>query len=177
MNNKVILVDLDNNKVGNEDKIEAHKKSLLHRAFSVFIFNQNKEILLQKRSKNKYHSALLWTNTCCSHPHDGLSTIKCAEIRLKQEMGIETKIKEIFSFIYKESFANGLTEYEYDHVFFGEYSKDPVLNPDEACDYKWINIFDLKSDIEQNPSSYTAWLKIIFNKHFKYFESYENNNL
>ena len=102
-----------NNKVGNEDKIEAHKKSLLHRAFSIFIFNQNKEILLQKRSKNKYHSALLWTNTCCSHPHDGLSTIKCAEIRLKQEMGIETKIKEIFSFIYKESFANGLTEYEY----------------------------------------------------------------
>ena len=177
MNNKVILVDLDNNKVGIEDKIEAHKKSLLHRAFSIFIFNQNKEILLQKRSKNKYHSALLWTNTCCSHPHDGLSTIKCAEIRLKQEMGIETKIKEIFSFIYKESFANGLTEYEYDHVFFGEHSKDPILNPDEACDFKWISIFDLKSDIEQNPSSYTAWLKIIFNKHFKYFESYENNNL
>ena len=177
MNNKVILVDLDNNKVGNEDKIEAHKKSLLHRAFSIFIFNQNKEILLQKRAKNKYHSALLWTNTCCSHPHDGLSTIKCAEIRLKQEMGIETKIKEIFSFIYKESFANGLTEYEYDHVFFGKYNSEPTLNIDEASDFRWINFKQLLLEIGKNPAKFTFWLKKIVQDYSLYFLDYENNNL
>jgi isopentenyl-diphosphate delta-isomerase len=175
--NKVILVDLNNNKIGTEDKIEAHKKSLLHRAFSIFIFNHNKEILLQKRAENKYHSGSLWTNTCCSHPYIGLSTVKCAQIRLNEEMGIKAELHEVFSFIYKEPFANGLTEYEYDHVFFGKHSIDPILNPDEASDFKWMKIFDLKLDIDNNPSSYTAWLKIIFNKHFKYFESYENNNL
>ena len=177
MFNRVILVDIKNNEIGTEDKLEAHKKGLLHRAFSIFIFNDEDEILLQKRSDSKYHSAGLWSNTCCSHPYIDKSINEYVKLRLVQEMGIKTNLKEVFSFIYKTNFENGLVEYEYDHVFFGEYSKDPVLNPDEACDYKWISIFELKSDIEQNPSSYTAWLKIIFNKHFKYFESYENNNL
>ena len=106
MTNRVILVDKENNKIGTEEKIQAHLKSLLHRAFSIFIFNDNKEILLQKRAENKYHSGSLWTNTCCSHPYDGLSTLECAEIRLVEEMGIKTKLEEIFSFIYKESFQN-----------------------------------------------------------------------
>ena len=154
MTNKVILVDKENNKIGTEEKIQAHLKSLLHRAFSIFIFNDNNEILLQKRAENKYHSGSLWTNTCCSHPYDGLSTLECAEIRLVEEMGIKTKLEEIFSFIYKESFQNGLTEYEYDHVFFGKYSSDPILNPEEASDFKWIKINDLKN---QFPNFWT-WI-------------------
>ena len=92
-------------------------------------------------------------------------------------MGIKTKLKEIFSFIYKESFQNGLTEYEYDHVFFGNYSSDPILNPEEASEFKWIKINDLKNDIDENPNRYTAWLKIMFTNYFKFFESYENNNM
>ena len=177
MNDYVILVDENNNQIGIEEKILAHKKNLLHRAFSIFIFNDSFEILLQKRAPNKYHSGNLWTNTCCSHPLENLSLVESAKKRLVEEMGIKANLNEVFSFIYQAEFDNGLSEYEYDHVLFGISNNQPILNPDEAIDYKWIKISDLKAQIEKNPGNFTVWLQIMINKYFKYFEDYENNSL
>ena len=177
MNDYVILVDENNNQIGLEEKILAHKKNLLHRAFSIFIFNDSFEILLQKRAPNKYHSGNLWTNTCCSHPLENLSLVESAKKRLVEEMGIKTNLNEVFSFIYQAEFDNGLSEYEYDHVLFGISNNKPILNPDEAIDYKWIKISDLKAQIEKNPGNFTVWLQIMINNYFKYFEDYENNSL
>ena len=122
MFNRVVLVDKNNNEIGTEDKLDAHKKGLLHRAFSIFIFNDNNQILLQKRSDVKYHSAGLWSNTCCSHPYNDKPLVEYANTRLIQEMGIQSNLKEFFSFIYRAEFSNGLIEFEYDHVFFGKYN-------------------------------------------------------
>ena len=177
MNDYVILVDENNNQIGLEEKILAHKKNLLHRAFSIFIFNDSFEILLQKRAPNKYHCGNLWTNTCCSHPLENLSLVESAKKRLVEEMGIKANLNEVFSFIYQAEFDNGLSEYEYDHVLFGISNNQPILNPDEAIDYKWIKISDLKAQIEKNPGNFTVWLQIMINKYFKYFEDYENNSL
>ena len=177
MNDYVILVDENNNQIGLEEKILAHKKNLLHRAFSIFIFNDSFEILLQKRAPNKYHSGNLWTNTCCSHPLENLSLVESAKKRLVEEMGIKANLNEVFSIIYQAEFDNGLSEYEYDHVLFGISNNQPILNPDEAIDYKWIKISDLKAQIEKNPGNFTVWLQIMINKYFKYFEDYENNSL
>lgn len=177
MNDYVILVDENNNQIGIEEKILAHKKNLLHRAFSIFIFNDSFEILLQKRAPNKYHSGNLWTNTCCSHPLENLSLVESAKKRLVEEMGIKANLNEVFSFIYQAEFGNGLSEYEYDHVLFGISNNQPILNPDEAIDYKWIKISDLKAQIEKNPGNFTVWLQIMINNYFKYFEDYENNSL
>ena len=177
MNDYVILVDENNNQIGLEEKILAHKKNLLHRAFSIFIFNDSFEILLQKRAPNKYHSGNLWTNTCCSHPLENLSLVEPAKKRLVEEMGIKANLNEVFSFIYQAEFDNGLSEYEYDHVLFGISNNQPILNPDEAIDYKWIKISDLKAQIEKNPGNFTVWLQIMINNYFKYFEDYENNSL
>ena len=177
MNDYVILVDENNNQIGLEEKILAHKKNLLHRAFSIFIFNDSFEILLQKRAPNKYHSGNLWTNTCCSHPLENLSLVESAKKRLIEEMGIKANLNEVFSFIYQAKFGNGLSEYEYDHVLFGISNNQPILNPDEAIDYKWIKISDLKAQIEKNPGNFTVWLQIMINNYFKYFEDYENNSL
>jgi isopentenyl-diphosphate delta-isomerase len=177
MNDYVILVDENNNQIGLEEKILAHKKNLLHRAFSIFIFNDSFEILLQKRAPNKYHSGNLWTNTCCSHPLENLSLVESAKKRLVEEMGIKANLNEVFSFIYQAEFGNGLYEYEYDHVLFGISNNQPILNPNEAIDYKWIKISDLKAQIEKNPGNFTVWLQIMINNYFKYFEDYENNSL
>tara|TARA_B100001778_G_scaffold51390_1_gene38572 strand:+ start:1730 stop:2263 length:534 start_codon:yes stop_codon:yes gene_type:complete len=177
MNDYVILVDENNNQIGLEEKILAHKKNLLHRAFSIFIFNDSFEILLQKRAPNKYHSGNLWTNTCCSHPLENLSLVESAKKRLIEEMGIKANLNEVFSFIYQAEFGNGLYEHEYDHVLFGISNNQPILNPDEAIDYKWIKISDLKAQIEKNPGNFTVWLQIMINNYFKYFEDYENNSL
>ena len=173
----VILVDKNDNRIGLEEKILAHKNNLLHRAFSVFIFNDSFEVLLQKRAPNKYHSGNLWTNTCCSHPLENLSIVESAQKRLFEEMGIKVNLKEEFSFIYQAEFSNGLSEYEYDHVLFGNSNNQPILNPNEAIDYKWIKISDLKAQIERNPANFTIWLQIMINNYFKYFENYENNSL
>ena len=177
MSNQVILVDKNDNEVGFEEKITAHKKKLLHRAFSIFLFNKSSEILLQKRAPNKYHSGNLWTNTCCSHPLPNISLLESAKKRLVEEMGIVTELKKIFSFVYMEEFTNGLCEYEYDHVLFGRFDGVPTLNPSEAIDYKWIKISDLKSEIKLNPDKFTVWLRIMINDHFKHFKNYENNGL
>ena len=177
MFNRVVLVDQNNNEIGTEDKLDAHKKGLLHRAFSIFIFNDNNQILLQKRSDVKYHSAGLWSNTCCSHPYNDKPLVEYANTRLIQEMGIKSNLKEFFSFIYRAEFSNGLIEFEYDHVFFGKYNSDPMLNIDEASSFKWINFKQLQLEIEENPTKFTFWLNKIVKDYSKYFIDYENNNL
>ena len=177
MSDYVILVDENDNDIGIEEKILAHQQKLLHRAFSIFLFNDNFEILLQKRAPNKYHSGNLWTNTCCSHPLQNLSLIESAEKRLIEEMGIEANLNKVFSFIYEAEFENGLYEHEFDHVLFGRFNGEPILNPYEAVDFRWITISELKDEIQNNPNKFTFWLRIIFNNYYKYFKNYENNGL
>jgi isopentenyl-diphosphate delta-isomerase len=146
--------------------MEAHEKAELHRAFSVFIFNHKNELMLQQRARHKYHSPLLWTNTCCSHQRDGESNIQAGKRRLFEEMGFVTEIKEVFSFIYKAPFDNGLTEHELDHVMVGYYNEDPIINRDEVEAFKWMTLDDVRTDIKNNPGLYTAWFKIIFEKSY-----------
>tara|TARA_B100000965_G_scaffold371287_1_gene360086 strand:- start:105 stop:638 length:534 start_codon:yes stop_codon:yes gene_type:complete len=177
MSDYVILVDENDNDIGIEEKILAHQQKLLHRAFSIFLFNDNFEILLQKRAPNKYHSGNLWTNTCCSHPLQNLSLIESAKKRLIEEMGIEANLNKVFSFIYEAEFENGLHEHEFDHVLFGRFNGEPILNPYEAVDFRWITISELKDEIQNNPNKFTFWLRIIFNNYYKYFKNYENNSL
>lgn len=168
MEEKVILVNQQDEKIGLMPKMEAHEKGLLHRAFSVFIFNSRGDLMLQQRAHNKYHSPGLWTNTCCSHQRDGESNIEAGKRRLMEEMGFETELKETISFIYKAPFDNGLTEHEYDHVMVGNFEGSPVLNEEEVASWKWMPVEEVKADIESNPSNYTAWFKIIFQKFYQY---------
>ena len=149
---------------GTMEKMEAHYQGVLHRAFSVFIFNHKGDMLLQQRAANKYHSGGLWTNACCSHPYDGQETLAAAEKRLKEEMGFTVPLKKAFEFVYKASFENGLTEHEYDHVFIGYYDGDIIPAPEEVQDYCFMNAEDLKISIESHPHRYTAWFKIAFPK-------------
>ncbi|RZL15835.1 MAG: isopentenyl-diphosphate Delta-isomerase [Pedobacter sp.] len=157
---KVILVDKNDLPTGQMEKMEAHQKGLLHRAFSVFIFNSKNELLLQQRAKTKYHSGGLWTNTCCSHPRFGESNSAAAKRRLKEEMGMECVLEYGFSFTYKAEFADGLVEHEFDHVFFGRSDDTPVINSLEVESYKYIDIVTLKSQIKATPEIFTPWLKI-----------------
>ena len=161
---KVILVDENDNQVGVMPKLEAHQKGLLHRAFSVFIFNSKYELLLQKRASSKYHSGGLWTNTCCSHQREGENSIEAGKRRLLEEMGFETELKIITSFIYKVEFENGLTEHELDYLLIGKYLKSPVINKQEVADWKWMKVELIADDIKLNPNNYTSWFKIIFDK-------------
>ena len=171
---KVILVDENDTQVGLMPKLEAHQKGLLHRAFSVFIFNSNHQLLLQKRAVSKYHSGGLWTNTCCSHPREGEETINAANRRLIEEMGIKTNLRKVFHFIYKAELDNELTENEFDHVFYGLYNEDPIINTEEADDFKWIDMETLNNDIAINGQNYTVWFKIAFDYFYKYLNN-DNN--
>lgn len=164
----VILVNENDKKIGLMPKQEAHEKALLHRAFSVFIFNDKNELMLQQRAHDKYHSPGLWTNTCCSHQRDGESNIEAGKRRLQEEMGFVTDLEESISFIYKAPFDNGLTEHEYDHILTGSYNCQPNINPHEVSDWKWMAIEEVKKDIELNPSQYTEWFKIIFDKYYQH---------
>ncbi|WP_430424525.1 isopentenyl-diphosphate Delta-isomerase [Maribacter litoralis] len=165
---QVILVNENNEQIGTMPKMEAHEKALLHRAFSVFIANDNGDIMLQQRAASKYHSPLLWTNTCCSHQRVGESNIEAGKRRLQEEMGFQTELKELFSFIYKAPFDNGLTEHEYDHVMLGSYNAEPNINKDEVEAWKWMSPEAVKEDIFKNPNAYTAWFKIIFDKFYEH---------
>lgn len=164
----VILVDESDNEIGTMPKMEAHEKAKLHRAFSVFVMNDKGETMLQQRAAHKYHSPLLWTNTCCSHQRLGESNIAAGKRRLQEEMGFVTELKELFSFIYKAPFDNGLTEHELDHVMIGSFTSAPTINPDEVTDWKWMKPEEVKRDIAQNPENYTAWFKIIFEKFYSH---------
>ncbi|WP_420321915.1 isopentenyl-diphosphate Delta-isomerase [Flagellimonas sp.] len=162
----VILVNEADEPIGLMPKMEAHEKAVLHRAFSVFVMNNKGQTMLQQRAKDKYHSPLLWTNTCCSHQRDGESNVEAGKRRLQEEMGFQTELKELFSFIYKAPFDNGLTEHELDHVMIGSYEDAPTINPEEVENWKWMYPSEIKEDITQNPKQYTAWFKIIFERFY-----------
>lgn len=170
---KVILVNQNDEQIGLMGKLEAHEKALLHRAFSVFVLNDKNELMLQQRAAHKYHSPLLWTNTCCSHQREGENNIQAGNRRLMEEMGFTTELKELFSFIYKAPFDNGLTEHEFDHVMIGYSNQEPVINPDEVETWKWMYIDEVKNDMKQNPDVYTAWFKIIFDKFYHFIEEHK----
>lgn len=167
---KVILVDKNDNQVGLMPKLEAHEKGILHRAFSIFIFNSKYELLLQKRASSKYHSGGLWTNTCCSHPKEGEDTLDAANRRLDEEMGIKTSLRKVYDFIYKAELDNQLTEHEFDHVFYGVCDNNPILNKDEAEDFKWVDMETLNNDIIKNEDNYTVWFKIAFEYFYNYLK-------
>ncbi|WP_224489153.1 isopentenyl-diphosphate Delta-isomerase [Robertkochia flava] len=170
---KVILVNERDEPVGTMEKIEAHEKALLHRAFSVFVFNEKGETMIQQRALHKYHSPGLWTNTCCSHQREGESNIEAGKRRLMEEMGFTTELKEVFSFIYKAPFDNGLTEHEFDHVMVGKYEGEPEINPDEVAAWQWMSLEDIKADMEEHPEKYTAWFRIIFEKFYSHISKSE----
>jgi isopentenyl-diphosphate Delta-isomerase len=160
----VILVNEQDEEVGTMEKMEAHKKGLLHRAFSVLLFNSKGEVLLQKRSSKKYHSAGLWTNTCCSHPRPGEDVQEAAGRRLKEEMGIDAIPEFGYSFIYKTNLDNGLIEHELDHVYIGQFNGEPIINLNEVDEWKFENIERLRKDMAANPHQYTFWFKEILNQ-------------
>lgn len=174
MEEYIIEVDKDDKEIGRIEKMEAHYKGVLHRAFSIFIFNSNNQLLLQKRNKTKYHSAGLWTNSCCSHPRYGESLEDAAKRRLKEEMGFTCEVKEIFSFVYQVSFENNLNENEYDHVFVGKYDGEVIPNKSEVEDFKWCDISEVKSDIMRNPHLYTFWFKIVVDKVIEFMDEHTN---
>ncbi|MBW0178880.1 isopentenyl-diphosphate Delta-isomerase [Sediminibacterium sp.] len=170
----VILVNEQDEVLGVMEKMEAHEKAQLHRAFSVFVFNTEHQLLLQKRALTKYHSGGLWTNTCCSHPRPGELTATAAQRRLREEMGFTTELSEAFSFIYKTSFANGLTEYEFDHVFAGTYNGIIHINSEEVDSYAYRSLEEIASLLEQEPDTFTAWFHIAFPKvHNWYLENHK----
>jgi isopentenyl-diphosphate delta-isomerase len=161
---QVILVNNHDQEIGVMDKMEAHEKGLLHRAFSIFIFNRKGEMLLQQRALDKYHSGGLWTNTCCSHPSPGEETQNAAKRRLMEEMGFYTPLQKAFSFIYKTDFENGLTEHEVDHVFTGNYDGIPKPDPLEVNSYAFQSMDSIKKSLVEEPQLYTSWFKIAFPK-------------
>ncbi len=173
MKEQVILVDELDNPIGLMEKIEAHEKALLHRAFSVFVFNDKGELMLQQRAAEKYHSPLLWTNTCCSHQRDGETNLEAGKRRLQEEMGFTCELKEVFSFIYKAPFDNGLTEHELDHVMVGQFNDQPSINKEEVGAYKFMSLEDVKKDIENQPEIYTEWFKIIFKESYSKISNYK----
>ncbi len=159
MNQDVILVNLHDEPVGTATKEEAHRRGDLHRAFSVFLYHENR-LLIQQRAFHKYHSGGLWANTCCSHPRPGEELEEAVKRRLKEEAGIECEVKEIFSFVYKHRFAEDLYEHEFDHVFLGEYCGEPLPDPEEIEAFRWISFGDLKRELAEEPEKYAPWFVI-----------------
>jgi len=174
-NDLIILVNDSDVQVGVQDKVSVHQSGLLHRAFSVFIFNSKNELLLQQRADEKYHSPGLWTNTCCSHPVPGEKTIDACQRRLMEEMGLKCELRHIFSFIYKCTFSNGLIEHEFDHVYVGYTDDSPVINKNEAKDWKYISLNNLEREIELQPENFTEWLKICFPRLIEHTNTYQLN--
>jgi isopentenyl-diphosphate delta-isomerase len=167
MQEMVILVDEHDNEIGLMEKQEAHVKAVLHRAFSVMVFNDKGEMLLQQRALSKYHSGGLWTNTCCSHPRQGETTEQAAHRRLQEEMGFDCELKLHQTFIYKAPFENGLTEHELDHVFVGIYNQNPHINLDEVNDFHWISLSELDQQLRNQPEKFTVWFKMIMDNYVR----------
>lgn len=165
---KVILVNSKDEEIGTMEKLQAHKTGALHRAFSILIFNDKGEIMLQKRADDKYHSGGLWTNTCCSHPLPGESVQNAARRRLMEEMGIDLEPRFMYKFIYKAELDSGLIEHECDYVFVGEYNHEPILNGNEASDWRFSSVPSIKEDVVKNPDNYTVWFKMILDNLDKY---------
>ncbi len=169
MEEYVVLVNPEDEVLGLMEKQQAHVNGLLHRAFSIFLFNSKGEMLLQKRAAEKYHSPNQWTNAVCSHPRNGETYLEGAQRRLKEELGIETKLSENFSFIYKADVGEGLWEHELDHVFVGTYEGDFNLNKDEVDDVRYISMEELDKEISENPEHFTEWFKIILEEYKHHF--------
>ncbi len=165
MPDDIILVDKNDNQIGTGRKMPVHEQAQLHRAFSIFIFNDKGQLLLQQRAAEKYHCGGLWTNTVCSHPRPGETILETAHRRLKEEMGFDCDLREVGSFIYQAKFENDLTEHEFDHIVVGTYSGYPVLNREEAADFRWQALAEVEQDIARHPKRYTPWFKIIFEKY------------
>jgi len=159
---EVILVDSDDNFLGTMEKMQAHKEGKLHRAFSIYLTNDQGDFLLQRRAANKYHSAGLWTNTCCSHPLPEESNMEAAIRRLDQEMGIATSLNHLYHFTYKVEFDNGLTEHELDHVYLGKFNDAPNPDPNEVMEWKYMSADDIIKDVKENPDNYTEWFKLSY---------------
>lgn len=160
----IILVDEKDNQIGTGEKLAVHKAGKLHRCFSIFVFNAQCQLMLQRRALSKYHSGGLWTNTCCGHPAPGEDTEKAAHRRLQEEMGIDCPLTKAFEFMYEAKLDHGITEREYDHSFIGIFDDKPNINPVEAADWKWVNLDWLEKDLKNHPEKYTAWLKICFDQ-------------
>lgn len=161
---EVVLVDHNDNEIGLEEKLRAHQNGgKLHRAISIFIFNGNGDTMLQQRAEGKYHGGKLWSNTVCSHPRQGETPVEAAHRRLKEEMGFDCDMHEVFAFEYEAKMDKDLTEHEYDHVIFGRYDNPPAPNPQEVQDWKWVSLKQLKEDMAKTPKNYTPWLKIAMN--------------
>ncbi len=161
---KVVLVDRDDNTLGTMGKMEAHEVGALHRAFSIFVFNSEGKLMIHQRALSKYHSPGLWTNTCCSHPRINEDVMENAHQRLLEEMGFDCELEEAFTFVYKSDVGQGLTEHEFDHVFVGQFDEAPVINKEEVEDWQFIDMDDLRDDIDHHPGNYTEWFKIAFEK-------------
>lgn len=164
MSEKVILVDETDHVIGIMDKLEAHQKGALHRAFSIILYKDS-HVLLQQRSLVKYHSAGLWTNTCCSHPRESESVLDAANRRLMEEMGVQCVLRQSFSFIYKGELENGLFEHELDYVLFGEFSGNPLINTDEVSAFEWVEWKELLTMVDKDPAEFTLWFKILLKEY------------
>ena len=158
---KVLLVDHNDRAIGQMEKMEAHQKGVLHRAFSVLLFNDKGQLLLQRRANGKYHSAGLWTNTCCSHPRPHESLTDATTRRLKEEMGISLTPSYLYAFTYHTKLNDNLIEHEYDHVFTGTFNGTPRMNPDEVMDWRYADTNEIIDDLQENPNGYTAWFRLI----------------
>jgi isopentenyl-diphosphate delta-isomerase len=179
MQEEVILVNEGDEQIGVAEKIRAHKHAALHRALSIFVFNKEGQLLLQKRAQSKYHSGGLWSNTCCSHPRPGESIEAAAHRRLKQEMGFTCPLRKVSELIYRAELQNGLVEHEYDHILIGDFSGDPVPDPSEVEDWRWVSVSDLMKEIQESPDLYSVWLQIILSKEEKltrFHEAFDSFN-
>ena len=165
MEEHVVLVSENDEVLGLMEKMQAHENGILHRAFSVFLFNDKGEMLLQKRAAEKYHSPNQWTNACCSHPRDGETYLEAANRRLKEELGIEAELTPKFHFIYKADVGGNLWEHELDHVFFGNYQDEFNLNKEEVSEVRYISMVDLDQELKENPENFTEWFKIILEEY------------
>ncbi|MBN3036231.1 MAG: isopentenyl-diphosphate Delta-isomerase [Bacteroidales bacterium] len=172
----VILVDKEDRVTGQMEKMQAHLKGVLHRAFSVFVFNSEGELMIQQRALSKYHSPGLWTNTCCSHPRPGEEIREAALRRLQEEMGFTCHLEKAFQFIYRADVGAGLTEHELDHVLVGYCNAVPAINPEEVMSWRWINLDDIREGIRKDPNQYTVWFRIIFDRFGRYIEQNKLNN-
>ena len=168
MEELVTLIDENDNEIGVEGKMAAHRSGKLHRAISVFVFDSASRLLLQKRASGKYHSGGLWSNTCCSHPRPGEQRLAAAQRRLQEEMGFDCELTEVFSFVYRAILPNALIEHEYDYVFFGRHDGLPQPDPEEVEGWKWVELMQLKDDLQTNPHEYTFWLAASIDRVIRY---------
>ncbi len=167
---KVVLVDQNDRDLGEMEKYEAHRRGVLHRAFSVFAFNSEGKLILQRRALTKYHSPGKWANTCCSHPRKGEDIESAGHRRLNEEMGFDTTLEKVFFFIYKADVGQGLIEHELDHVMVGTFDGEPQINPDEVHEWKAADMEEIRKDILENPEDYAAWFKIIFERVSEFYQ-------